>query len=183
MTTTKLIESVAAEIRLATEKLKLPTEYHDEKTRRLAETWRKVNVYEQYIPRDLFENDNYYPCATVEFLELHDDLKAGSTATVAITCGVFAKEANAWKDAFELMELIRRRLLSVRTVAERFRLTGDFVWQTVSTQPTPFYFLYGEATYEIFQPQEAVPSIVSPDLLTVETPKILQVDKFKRRVR
>lgn len=182
MTLTNLVETIAEELRLATKNLKLPVEYHDEKTRRLSETWRKVKVYAQYIPHDLFENDAYYPCVTVEFLELRDVLQANSIATVSLTCGVFAKEHDGWKDAFHLMETIRQRLLNKRTIAERFRLTGEIIWQTVSTQPTPFFFLYGEAQYEIFQPQENIFAQVPPDLLTVETPKVLQVDGFKRRV-
>lgn len=154
MTTEHLIESLAAEIRAATANLKLPVEYYDEQQRRQETTWREVNVYEQYIPKDLFESDEYYPCVTVELLEVRDDLKQGSTATVALMCGTYAKEANGWKDAFRLMEVIRDRLLTRRTLAHRYRLAGECIWQVVPNQPAPFYFLYGEVIYETFMPQE-----------------------------
>lgn len=182
--TVHLVESVAAEIRAATATLKYPVEYHDEKTRRQSSTWQKVKIFEQYIPRDLFENDAYYPCITVEWLETQDDTQSGSTATLGLTCGVFAKEADGWKDAFHLMEAVRRRLISVRTVANRFRLTGSVTWQQVTQQPTPFYFVYGEATYEIFQAAEPVPldSAIEPDLITTPAPKVLRPDVFKRRI-
>ena len=154
MTVTELIESLSAEICAATENLKLPVEYQNQKQRRLAETWRRVNVYEQYIPKDLFQTENYYPCAVVELLGIHDDLKLGSTAEIGLSLGVFAKESDGWKDAFHLTELIRHRLLTRRVLAKRFRLTGEIHWETAQNQPEPFFFVYATLSYENFLPQE-----------------------------
>ena len=186
MTTTLLVESIAAEIRACTAKLKLPIEYHNEQQRRMESTWRKVNVYEQYIPKDLYQNETYYPCVVVEWLETRDKFRGEeieSVADIGLSCGVFAKEADGWKDAFHLMELIRQRLLSVRTIAQRFRLSDESMWQSERNQPEPFFFVYSLFQYNIYQQQEPIPleRTLSPDLLTIETPKILKVDAFNRR--
>lgn len=184
MTLAKLVEAIAAEVRVAVAELKLPVEYQDDEEREAETTWQKINVWEQYIPKDLFENTVYFPCAIVELVEVHDDTKEGSRATIGISCGVFAKEADGWKDAFHLMELIRDRLLTVRTVARNFRLTGELTWQPAQTQPTPFFFTYGEATYQVFQTQEAFPleRELPADLAEVATKKQPKVVNFKRRL-
>lgn len=160
MTTTLLVESIAAEIRDATALLKLPVEYHNEQERRMEKTWRKVRVYEQYIPADLFENDTYYPCAIVEWVSTRDKVRGrenGSIATIGLSFGVFAREGDGWKDCFHLMELVRQRLLTKRTIAQRYRLEDEITWETAANQPTPFFYGYGEAQYGIYQPQEPFP--------------------------
>lgn len=154
MTITHLVEAVADEIRTATSELRLATEFQNERERRMVETWRKVNVFEQNIPAELFQRENYYPCCVVELLALHDDLKAGSTAEVGLSMGVFAKEADGWKDAFHFAELIRQRLLTRRVLAKRFRLTGEINWETAQAQPTPFFFVYATLNYSTYLPQE-----------------------------
>ena len=154
MHTTNLITALAEEIRDATSNLKLPVEYQDETARQLKDTWVNVNIFEQQIPRDLFQETAYYPCCIVEFLSLSDNLKSGSIATVGLSLGVFAKEFDGWQDAFHLMEVVRERLLTRRLIAKKFRLTEEVVWQTAQEQPAPFFFVYGELNYEIFFPQE-----------------------------
>ena len=157
MTTTLLVEALAAEIRDATALLKLPIEYHNQRQRRAESTWRQVHVYEQYIPADLFQNDTYYPCVIVEWLSTLDRLRGrenGSIATVGLSFGVFAKEADAWKDCFHLMEVVRERLLSKRTLVDRYRLEDEMTWETAANQPTPFFYGYAELQYQIYQPQE-----------------------------
>lgn len=187
MTAALLVESIAAEIRAATAKLILPSEYHNEEQRRLEKTWKKIHVYEQYIPHDLFENDSYYPCCVVEWVRTKDNLRGGeikSIATIALSCGVFAKEFDGWKDGLYLTEKIRQRLLSVRTIAQRFRLEDDIEWASTAPQPAPFFFTYAELKYEIYMPQEPFPvdRTMEPDLITVEPKKILKVDAFNRRI-
>lgn len=154
MTATNLIESITAEIRDACEGVKLPVEYHNERERRMIETWRNVKIYEQNIPADLFQTENYYPCAVVELLAIHDDLKTGSTAEVGLSLGVFAKEEDAWKDGFHFAELIRERLLTRRLLAKKFRLTGEIHWETAQNQPVPFFFIYATLNYSTYLPQE-----------------------------
>ena len=157
MTTTLLVETVAAEIRDATRLLKLPIEYHNERELRAEATWRQVRVYEQYIPADLFQNDTYYPCVIVEWLSTTDRLRGvenGSTATVGLSFGVYAKEADAWKDCLHLMEVVRQRLLEKRTLAKKFRLEDEITWETAANQPTPFFYGYAELNYQIYQMTE-----------------------------
>ena len=163
MTTALLVESIAAEIRDATKNLRLPIEYHNEVQRRAEETWRAVNVYEQMIPNDLFQNDNYYPCVVVSWLDTRDKLSGDrieSVATIGLSCGVFAKEADGWKDCLHLTELIRQRLLRVRTIAQRFRLSDDITWMSAPDQPLPFFFSYAELEYGIYLPQEPFDSLI-----------------------
>lgn len=159
MTITHLIEAVADEIRDATATLRLPVEYCNERQRRAETTWRKVNVYEQYLPEADFQNDNYYPLVVVEWLNTRDKLRGaenGSIATIGLSFGVFAKEADGWKDCFHLMEIVRQRLLSKRVLAKRFRLEDEITWETAGQQPTPFFYAYGEITYQIYPIQEGI---------------------------
>lgn len=157
MTTAHLVEAIAAEIRDAIKDLKLPIEYQNERQRRAETTWRKVNVYEQYIPADLFQNDNYYPLVVVEWLNTRDKLRGaenGSIATIGLSFGVFAREADGWKDCLHLLELVRQRLLSKRILARQFRLEDEITWETAGQQPTPFFYAYGEVAYQIYPVQE-----------------------------
>lgn len=153
MTAAHLIQSLASELRDATTNLKLPSEYHTEPT---AQDFTPVKIFEQYLPLDLFENVEYYPSIVIELIKLSDDLKEGSTATIGLSLGVYAKEADGWLDAFHLMEVVRERLLSRRTIARRFRLTDEVEWTTPSAQPAPFFFITGELTYQLFQPHEVL---------------------------
>ncbi len=159
MTTAHLVAAIAAELRDATANLKLPIEYHNEAQRRAETTWRRVQVFEQYIPADLFEETSYYPLVVVEWLSTRDKLRGvenGSIATVGLSFGVFAKEADGWKDCFHLMEVCRERLLSKRTLAKRFRLEDELTWETAGQQPAPFFYAYGEAQYQIYPIQEVL---------------------------
>ena len=160
MTTTKLVEALAAEIRDATKDLKLPIEYQNERQRKTESTWRKVSVYEQYLPEADFQNDTYYPLVVVEWLSTVDTVHGvtnGSRATVGLSFGVFAREGDGWKDCFHLMEIVRQRLLTKRTLAKQFRLEDEITWQTASNQPVPFFYGYAELQYQIYQPYEPLP--------------------------
>ena len=150
MTHARLIEELAAEVEDALKDAKLPVEYQKTPT---PEDFVKVNVFAGYLPEDLFENSSYWPCVIIEYLETHDDLKAGSLVTLGISICTFALEADAWKDCLHLMELTRERLLTRLLLAKRFRL-HDLKWSTPTEQPREFYIISGEVVYEIFLPQE-----------------------------
>lgn len=159
MTHTHLIESIAAELKDATKELRLPTEYMENPS---AENFTTINIFTQYIPADLFDVTSYFPCVIVEWLSTEEKLsgkKIGSTVRVGLSIGVFAKEADGWKDAFHLVEICRERLLRKRTIAERFRLVDEVSWETAQNQPTPFFFVYAELEYDMFQIQEPFDSL------------------------
>lgn len=154
-----LVETLAAEIRDATANIKMPVEYHNERERRMESTWQKINVFEMYIPEDLFDNSVYYPLIVVEWLMTKDRTlgeNKGSLATIGLSFGVFGKEYDGWKDCVHLMEVVRERLLTKRTLANKYRLTGEITWQTAPAekQPRPFFYGYTEIIYQLYQPQE-----------------------------
>ena len=151
MTHINLIRALADELRGLLSRVKLPVEYAEKAT---AEDFIKVNVFEQFLPKDLFEETTYYPLVLVEWLSTVDNLKEHSTAQIGLTLGVYAKEADGWIDALYLMELIRQHFLRKRLIAQKFRLTEEINWQVPSEQPLPFMFIMGELTYEMFQAQE-----------------------------
>lgn len=157
MTATELVEAVAAEIRDAVSNLKLPLEHHggdgsnyDEARNFLG----PVNVYEQFLPREAFNDDSYYPLVLVEWLGTNDEFGAAakSTTNIGLSMGVFAAENWGWKDALHLTELIRHRLLTRRVVGKKFRLTDDAGWEVAQEQPLPFFYTYATLTYQMFQP-------------------------------
>ena len=144
MTATLLVEAIAAEIRAATKDLRLPIEYQDEEQRKAVGTYTPVNVFSGFIPKDLFQETTYFPCAVVEWLETRDVLcgtEIISLSTVALSFGVFAKESAGWKDCLNFMDIVRRRLLSVRMIANKYRLTDEVTWQVADNQPEPFFLV------------------------------------------
>ena len=143
MTATELLWSLGIELSDALRNAKLPTEYAKK-----AEELRGINVYQQYIPADLFANDNYYPCVVAEWVGTEDRISGGCTLNVALSIGVYAKEEDGWQDAFHIMDLIRQRLLTKRVIGKKFRLEGEVVWQPAEQQPTPFFFIYSELKFQ-----------------------------------
>lgn len=152
MTHIHLIQALASELKELLSHVKMPTEYAAEPT---ADNFIAVNIFEQYLPKNLFEETTYFPFVLAEWLETQDNLKEGSTAQIGLTVGTYALEETGWIDAFYLMELVRERLLSKRLIANRFRLADEINWHVESNQPSPFFILYGTLTYEIFQPQDS----------------------------
>lgn len=147
MTSAELVRAVATEIKKALANVKLRTEYATEPTE---ENFVSVNVFEQYLPQDIFETSSYYPCVIVEWLDTKDSLdEEKSVATIGLTLGVFAKESDGYLDALHLMEVIRQQLLSHRILDKKFRLIDEVNWETPSEQPTPFYVILAELKYSI----------------------------------
>lgn len=160
MTHTRLIEELAAEVRDALKGLKLPIEYQREREDLITDTddFVTVNVFENYLPENIFETTSYLPFVLVEWLETHDDLKAGSTADIGLSIATFSFEQYAWKNAFHIMSILRERLLEKRLIAKRFRLK-DAKWQTPESQPREFFYITGILSYDIYQPIENFPAI------------------------
>lgn len=147
-----LIDAVAAEVTDALKNLKLPTEYQYDPA---PDNFVQVNVFKQYLPADLFEQTSYYPFVMVEWLSSSDNLNKGSTATVGITIGTFAKESDGYLDALYILDALRIRLLNKRILAKKFSLVQDAAtWEVPSSQPTPFFVLYGSLTYQMYLPQD-----------------------------
>lgn len=187
MIVTGLVEAVAKEISVAVKDLRLPIEYQTEDEKETVTVWRTPQIFLQYLPRADFENEAYYPCAIVEWLGTEDTLTGDgvkSVVTIGLSIGTYSYEADAWKDCFHMTQLIRTRLLAIRTVANRYRLQSDIEWSTPQDQPLPFFFTYATLPYEIFQPQEPLPLYrngVMPDLVTTEPAKVFKAN-FSRRV-
>lgn len=147
MNSAELVRAVATEIKKALANVKLRTEYATTPTE---ENFVPVNVFEQYLPQDLFETSSFWPCVIVELLEIKDDLdEEKSVATIGLTMGVFAKESDGYLDALHLMEVIRQQLLSHRILDKKFRLVDEVNWTTPESQPTPFYVILAELKYSI----------------------------------
>lgn len=153
MTPTELVKTLAAEIRQAVENIQLPTEYA---TTPAQDNFVKVNVFEQYLPQDLFETTSYYPLVIVELVEVRDEINKESIATIGLTLGVYAKEADGWQDAFHLMEVIRQHLLTRRVIGKKFRLIDEATWSVPDAQPTPFYVVVGEVKYSVQLPAQEI---------------------------
>lgn len=151
MIITDLIEAVADEIRDAVANLKLPIEHHGSNDL----TLKPVTVYEGFLPRDAFNDDNYYPLCIVEWMSTSDELNGGnpkSTSTIGLSFGVFAAESYGWKDLTHLLTVVRHRLLTHRIVGKKFWLIGDVTWEISPEQPLPFMYAFGTLTYQTFQP-------------------------------
>lgn len=150
MIATDLVTAVADEVRRAVADVKLPIEHHSAAGLVL----RPVTVYEQFLPREVFNDETYYPLVMVEWLSTADEFgaTAKSTTNIGVSMGVFAAETWGWKDALHLTEVVRHRLLTHRIIGEKFRLTGDANWEVAPENPLPFFYTYGILSYQMFQP-------------------------------
>lgn len=149
MIITNLIDAVADEIRDAVANEKFPIEHQSSDDL----TLKPVTVYTGFLPRDAFNDDNYYPLALVEWMSTSDELDTPkSTSTIGLSFGVFAAESYGWKDLMHLLTVVRHRLLTRRIVGKKFRLTGDVTWEISPDQPLPFMYAFGTLTYQTFQP-------------------------------
>lgn len=146
-----LLFALKAEVEDAVKDYKMAAENQDDK---------KVTVYAQHIPDENFLEDTYYPLIIVSLQKVKDSLEdapEASIATVGFTFGVHGFEPEAWRDLLNLMEHVRQRLLTHRTIADAYRLVLPIEWETIEAQPYPFWFGYGTVTYTIAQPQEGFP--------------------------
>lgn len=146
-----LVAAVADEIRDAVKDTRFPLEHHSSDKIPL----KPVTVYEQFLPRESFNDDNYYPLVLVEWLSTSDELDGGnpkSTSTIGLSMGVFAAESYGWRDSLHLTELIRHRLLTRRVVGQKFRLTGETNFEMSSEQPLPFVYSFATLIYQTFLP-------------------------------
>lgn len=145
MTTTRLIEELSAQIKKTLCKVRLPEE---------SERELSVNVFANYLPKEAFEDTSYLPYVCVEFLNLTDDLKDGSTVQIGLTVATYAETADGWRGAFHIVEMLRQSLLARPVIARRFRLI-DAQWEPPQgSQPLPFYYLVGVLEFSIYQPTE-----------------------------
>lgn len=141
-----LVEAVATEVEIAVQNYKMKAEGQADK---------KVTVYRQHIPDDLFNEDSYYPLVTVCY-ENSQDTEEGSEAEIGLTFGVFGEDHEAWKDLLSIMERTRQRLLIFRKLRDRFRLKLPTKFETIEVQPYPFWYGYGTLKYTIAQPTEVM---------------------------
>lgn len=153
MTATELVTALAAELRVLLRDVKFPPEHQSSQDVRLV----PVNVYEGFLPKDAFNDDSYYPLVVVEWLSTADELDgshARTTMTAALSMGVFAPEAYAWKDAYHLTQVVRHHLLTHRLLAGKFRLIDSANWEVAPDQPSPFFYTYATLTYQSLQPED-----------------------------
>jgi len=144
MTPALLVEAVAKEIEAATSTYKLKAENQADK---------KMSVYRQHFPNEDFEDDSYYPLVIVSWQGC-EDKEDGSEATIGLTVGVYGHDKAAWMDLLSVMERIRQRLLIFRILARRFRLILPTKFETIESQPYPYWFGYATLKYQIGQPNE-----------------------------
>ena len=150
MTAHDLVIAVADEVRQAVQNLKLPLEHQSSTDFKLA----PVTVYTGFLPREVFNDDSYYPLVMVEWLGTVDEFgkDARSISNIGLSMGVFAAESWGWKDLLHLTETVRTRLLNRRVVGHKFRLTDSASWEVAPDQPLPFMYTYATLSYMTFQP-------------------------------
>lgn len=164
MTPTGLVTALKAEIEDAVKGYKMQAENQGDK---------RVSVYAQYIRGEIIDGaaegddeigDTYYPLIIVTYQGGKDDTptresprEEASVANIGLTFSTYGEDEAAWMDLLNIMEHVRQRVLTKRTVADEYRLVLPIEWHTIETQPYPFWFGYGTLQYTIAQPQESFP--------------------------
>ena len=147
MTPSRLIHFLAEEIREAVKDYKLIAEMQADK---------KVTVYEQYMPKDRFEVDTFYPCITV-FLQSVEDEGEDSIATVLLRIGVFGGWAeDGWRDLLNIAERLRQHLIMKPIIGGEFQRVSPMAFEPLSVQPEPFFYGNLAARYMIGTPRQNV---------------------------
>ena len=155
MTPVELVLSLKQEIEDAVKDYRLLAENQED---------RGITVYAQHIRDEIFDDreGRYYPLIIVSLQEERDNIgesgREASMATVGLTFGIFAEDKDGWMDLLNIMETVRQRILTNRTVANRHRLVEAVEWKAIEAQPYPFWFGYGTLKYSIAQPQEMLPA-------------------------
>ena len=164
MTPTGLVMALKSEIEEAVKDYKMKAENQEDK---------RISVHAQYIKGEIIDGaadgddetgDTYYPLIIVAYQGGEDDTptrerprEEASTANIGLTFSVYGEDDAAWMDLLNIMEHVRQRVLTKRTVADLYRLVLPIEWHTIETQPYPFWFGYGTLKYTIAQPQEGFP--------------------------
>lgn len=116
---------------------------------------KAITVYKQHIPERNIENEEFYPLIIVNTPLVEDIESETSTADITLVFGTYGEdECYAWRDLLNLMEHVRQAILKQRTIAKKFRLVFPTKWETLASQPCPFWIGYGTLKYTIGQPQE-----------------------------
>lgn len=139
----RMIRALKQEIEEAVKDYRLLAEGQEEK---------KVTVYAQHIPDERFVDDTYYPLVIASVQKVEDKETGDSVATVGLTIGVYGADEDAWMDLLSIMERIRQRLLEKRLIDKRYSLELPSEWETIESQPYPFWFGYGTLKYRIAHP-------------------------------
>ena len=139
----RMITALKAEIEEAVKDYRLQAE---------GQTEKKVTVYAQHIPDENFADDTYYPLVVASVQKVEDKEAGESVATVGLTIGVYGTDEAAWMDLLSIMERIRQHLLLHPLVDRRYGLQLPVEWETIESQPYPFWFGYGTLKYSVGQP-------------------------------
>lgn len=162
MTPAILIQTLANELRTATQNFVFQAEYQADK---------KVSVYEGYFPAEEFHTQTFLPMIVVELRGV-EDTDEGSTATVGLMFAVYGGEnakygggrelpnsmfkdyGDGWRDLLNLAECVRQHLLGLpsRTLANQFQLVLPMVFSPQPEQPVPFFYGDMVLNFTIGQP-------------------------------
>lgn len=115
---------------------------------------KKVSVYEQYLPRERFEQDSYYPLVIVSCRQVEAVDRETRLATMLLTLGVYGgDDLEGWEDLFNMAERISHFLIVNPIIAKRYPRETLPIFEPLADQPVPFYFGNIVLKYAVAMPQ------------------------------
>lgn len=116
---------------------------------------KRVTVYEQLIPEEVFEHDDaeeYHPLIGVSLRTMEDDERA--ELTVDLTVGTYSEDRDGWRDLLNMLDTVRLGLLKKQLLEGRYRLITPLTAEVLERQPVPFFYGFMTARYMMYQPME-----------------------------
>ncbi len=115
---------------------------------------KKISVYEQYVPTDMHDSDNFFPYVLVS-LDSTETANQAGIATLNIQLAVFGGNEqdgySGWRDLFNLAERIMQFIDSTPIIANQFVWNRQTAFVPAEKQKLPWF--YGNIVTEYTIPE------------------------------
>ncbi len=100
-------------------------------------------VVEGWLPPKESQDTPDIPYIIIRLTE-GEDTDEVARATIKILVGTYSEDNDGWKDSMNILLRIRERLLTMRTIENKFRIELPLKWKLFEEQPYPIWI--GEIT-------------------------------------
>ena len=95
-------------------------------------------VVEGWLPPKESQDTPDIPYIIIRLTEGEDTNDIART-TIKILVGTYSEDNDGWKDSINILLRIRERLLTVRTIGNKFRVELPLKWKLFEEQPYPIW--------------------------------------------
>ena len=104
---------------------------------------KKISVYEQYLPTDMHESDNYFPYVLVS-VDSVESARQSRKVTLNLQLAVFGGNEldgySGWRDLFNLAERIMQFIDSTPVLAKKYSWQRETAFIPAESQKLPWFY-------------------------------------------